>query len=123
MKINFLRNIVKSGNFGLFLSADRAYYDKELIEELEEKYKVLLAIPHKKRKDLPMSKLKEKLYKKRSGIEAKISEGKRACGLGKSYYKGFSGDRIWAGLSILALNLRQLLKDLARSQGIMYKFG
>jgi IS5 family transposase len=105
------------------LSADRAYYDKELIEELEEKYKVLLAIPHKKRKDLPMSGKKESLYRKRAAIEAKISEGKRACGLGKSYYKGFSGDRIWAGLSILALNLRQLLKDLARSPGLIYKFG
>jgi hypothetical protein len=104
-------------------SADRAYYDKALIEELEEKYKVALAIAHKKRRDLPMSGKKEKLYRKRSSIEAKISEGKRACGLAKSYYKGFTGDKMWVSLSVLALNLRQLLKDLARSPELIYKFG
>ena len=104
-------------------SADRAYYDKDLIEELEEKYKVALAIAHKKRKDLPMSGKKELLYRKRSAIEAKISEGKRMTGLGKSYYKGFTGDKIWTSLSVLALNLRQLLKDLARKPELIYKFG
>lgn len=105
------------------ISADRAYYDKSLIEEIENKYLVLCAIPHKKRKDYIMSPEKEKIYSKRSAIEAKISEGKRTTGLCKSYYKGFTGDRIWASLSILALNLRQLLKDLARSPKLIYKFG
>ena len=97
--VDTLKGIIRShsGAFGRkfkALSADRAYYDKELIEEMEGKYKVSLAIPHKKRRDLPMSAKKESLYRKRSAIEAKISEGKRACGLSKSYYKGFSGDRI-----------------------------
>jgi len=104
-------------------SADRAYYDKDLIEELEEKYKVALAIPHKKRRDLPMSAKKKLLYKKRSAIEAKISEGKRLTGLGKSYYKGFAGDKICTSLSVLALNLRQLLKDLAGKPQLIYRFG
>jgi hypothetical protein len=104
------------------LSADRAYYDKDYIEELSKKYKISCAIPHKKRKEILPAK-KQKLYCKRSAIEAKISEGKRMSGLAKSYYKGFTGDRIWASLSVLALNLRQLLKDLARSPGLIYKFG
>lgn len=104
-------------------SADRAYYDKDLIEKLEEKYKVELAIPHKKRRDMPLTAKKEALYRKRAAIEAKISEGKRMTGLGKSYYKGFTGDRIWASLSVLALNLRQVLKDMAREPELIYEFG
>lgn len=105
------------------LAADRAYYDKDLIEELEQKYDIALAIAHKKRKDFVMPAKKTLLYKKRAAIEAKISEGKRMTGLGKSYYKGFSGDRMWTGLSVLALNLRQLLKDMARQPQLIYRFG
>lgn len=104
-------------------SADRAYYDKDLIEELEKKYCISCAIPHKKNRNHVMSELKESIYRKRSAIEAKISEGKRVTGLNKSYYKGFSGDKMWATLSILALNLRQLLRDMARSPGLIHKFG
>lgn len=104
-------------------TADRAYYDKELMEELEQKYDITLAIAHKKRKDFAMSAKKTLLYKKRAAIEAKISEGKRMTGLGKSYYKGFTGDRMWTGLSVLALNLRQLLKDMARQPELIYRFG
>ena len=70
-----------------------------------------------------MSVKKESLYKKRSAIEAKISEGKRLTGLGKSYYKGFARDKICTSLSVLALNLRQLLKDLARKPELIYRFG
>jgi hypothetical protein len=104
-------------------SADRAYYDKDFIEKLERKYKVALAIPHKKRKGLGMSRKKKPLYRKRSAIEAKISEGKRLTGLGKLYYKGFAGDKMWVSLSVLALNLRQLLKDLAKKPELIYRFG
>jgi hypothetical protein len=103
-------------------SADRAYYDKDLIEELEETHNIKIAIPHKKRSK-PLPQDKEDLYNKRAAIEAKISEGKRMTGMGKSYYSGFSGDRIWAGLSVLALNLRQLLKDMDRKPEIIYGFG
>ena len=103
-------------------SADRAYYDKDLIEELEGKHKIKIAIPHKKRKE-PLPKDREDLYKKRAAIEAKISEGKRMTGMGKSYYRGFSGDRIWVGFSVLALNLRQLLKDMDRNPELIYQFG
>jgi hypothetical protein len=55
---------------------------------------------------------------RRSAEEAKISEGKRTVGLGKSYYKGFEGDEIWTTLSILALNSRQLLRDMRRNPQI-----
>jgi len=104
------------------VSADRAYYDRHLIEELEEKNNIICAIPHKKRKeDLPYKKAR--LYKKRSAIEAKISEGKRVTGLDKSYYKGFEGDCIWAGLSVLALNLRQFLKDINKKPELIHRFG
>jgi hypothetical protein len=105
------------------VSADRAYYDKDLIEDLERKYKVAFAIPHKKRKDFVMSAKKKLLYRKRAAIEAKISEGKRMTGLAKSYYRGFTGDKMWTSLSVLALNLRQLLKDLARKPQLIYRFG
>ena len=70
-----------------------------------------------------MTAKKTLLYKKRAAIEAKISEGKRMTGLGKSYYKGFTGDRMWTGLSVLTLNLRQLLKDMARQPQLIYRFG
>ncbi|MBM3710448.1 MAG: transposase [Actinobacteria bacterium] len=105
------------------LSADRAYYDKDLIEDLEEQHKIILAIPHKKRRDFKITAKKKLLYKKRSAIEAKISEGKRMTGLSKSYYKGFAGDKIWTGLSVLALNLRQLLKDIDKKPELIYEFG
>jgi transposase len=103
-------------------SADRAYYDKEVIEKLEKAHNIMIAIPHKKRKE-PLPQNKEDLYRKRAAIEAKISEGKRMTGMGKSYYSGFSGDRIWAGLSVLALNLRQLLKDMDRNPELICQFG
>ena len=103
-------------------SADRAYYDEDLIKELEKAHNIKIAIPHKKRSK-PLAKDKEDLYRKRSAIEVKISEGKRMTGMGKSYYSKFSGDRIWVGLSILALNLRQLLKDMNRKPEIIYQFG
>jgi hypothetical protein len=69
-----------------------------------------------------MGKRKEKLYNKRSAIEAKISEGKRMCGLGKSLYKGFDGDRIWAVFSIMALNIRKLIRDLEKIPDLMKIF-
>jgi hypothetical protein len=103
-------------------SADRAYYNKELIEEIEETYNIEVAIPHKKKRD-PLPQEKEALYKKCAAIEAKISEGKRMTGMGKSYYSGFSGDRIWTGLSVLALNLRQVLRDINRKPELIYRFG
>lgn len=80
-------------------------------------------MPYPIRKDLPISTKKKLLYRKRAAIEAKISEGKRMTGLAKSYYKGFTGDKMWASLSVLALNLRQLLKDLTRKPELIYKFG
>jgi len=74
-----------------------AYYNKELIEEIEETYNIDIVIPHKKKRD-PLPQEKEALYRKRAAIEAKISEGKRMTGMGKSYYSGFSGDHIWRTL-------------------------
>ena len=67
---------------------DRGFYDEEKIIEYENKYNILLAIPHKKDRTRKMGKRKNKIYNKRAAIEAKISEGKRMCGLNKSLYKG-----------------------------------
>jgi hypothetical protein len=69
-----------------------------------------------------MGKDKEDLYNRRSAIEAKISEGKRTCELNKSCYKGFEGDRVWADLGIMALNIRKLLRDIAKSPGMILRF-
>jgi len=125
--VDTLKDVVKKnkGTFGKKfkgLSADRSYYDRNLIEELEGRYSITLAIPHKKRKE-PLKGKRKKLYDKRSAVEAKISEGKRMSGLAKSYYRGFTGDKMWTSLSILALNLRQLLKDFKQKPELIYRFG
>jgi len=100
---------------------DRGFYDEQKIKQLESKHKITLVIPHKKRTDQPLSKRKQKLYDKRAGIEAKISEGKRVTGMNKSNYKGFDGDKITAVLSIWALNARQLLRDIKERPNLMKK--
>ena len=102
-------------------SADRAYYNADLNITLEKKYKIALAIPHKKRR-LKMDEQKEELYRKRSAIEAKISEAKRTCGLDRSYYRGFEGDRMWAALCLMVLNIRKLLRDMVKSPELILKF-
>ena len=93
-------------------TADRGFYDEKLNAKLEDKYGVLLAIPHKKDRNDIMGDEKESIYRhKRPAIEAKISEGKRVVGLGKSMYKGYWGDKIWFALSVLSLNLRRYLRE------------
>lgn len=104
-------------------AADRGFYDEELIEDLKKKYKISLAIPHKKDRSKTMTPKDKKLSKKRSAIEAKISEGKRMCGLDRSLYDGFTGDRTWAALSVMALNIRKLLRDMEKSPELIYRFG
>ena len=91
------------------------------MNQLETEYNITLVIPHKKRTDQLLSKRKQKIYDKRSRIQAKISEGKRATGMNKSYYKGFEGDKITATLSIWALNARQLLRDINERPNLMKK--
>lgn len=80
---------------------------KNLLKELEKE--IILAIVSKK--GTKLTGKKKTLYKKRSAIEAKISEGKRTVGLGKSLYKGFHGNNIWASLGILALNLKRFVRQ------------
>lgn len=41
---------------------DRAFYDGEKNKEIENKYKISLAIPHKKDRNKKMTKKKELLY-------------------------------------------------------------
>jgi IS5 family transposase len=101
---------------------DRAFYDESRIDELEEEFDVVLAIPHKKDRSKPMGKRKEMIYKRRSAIEAKISEGKRMCGLNKSLYRGFEGDLIWTSLSIFALNIRKIMRDITENPALIARF-
>ena len=101
---------------------ESVFYDKELIERLEEEHKIRLAIPHKKDRNQQMTQYRERLYRKGSAIEAKISEGKRMCGLDKSLYKGFEGDDMWAALSIMAMNIRQLMRNVNRTPRLIRKF-
>ena len=104
--------------------ADRSYFDKKRIKEIEQKNKILLGIPHKKKSNkYVLSKGREKLNHLRIAIEAKISEGKRMCGLDKSYYHGFEGDKIWTSLSVMALNMKQLIRDVNRQPKLMVRFG
>jgi transposase, IS5 family len=101
---------------------DRAFYDESKIDGFEKEYNVMLAIPHKKDRSKPMGKRKEKIYNRRSAIEAKISEGKRMCGLNKSLYRGFEGDLIWTSLGIFALNIRKLLRDISLKPKLIERF-
>lgn len=55
---------------------------------------------------------RKKLYARRAAIEAKISAGERIAGLDKSSYKGFKGDKICVVLSIMTLNIRNLVLDV-----------
>ena len=59
---------------------------------------------------------------KRAAIEAKISEGKRMYGLNKSYYNGYDGDKMWTCLSIMALNMKKLLRDIAKNPELILRF-
>lgn len=101
---------------------DRGFYDEEKIAEYEDEYEVLLAIPHKKDRTRKMGKRKDTIYNKRAAIEAKISEGKRMCGLGKSLYRGFEGDKIWSIFSIMALNMRKLCRDIQSNPNLIKRF-
>ena len=69
-----------------------------------------------------MGKDKDELYNKRAAIEAKISEGKRMCGLDKSNYRGYEGDKMWAALSVMALNIRKLIRDVSKNPELMLRF-
>jgi hypothetical protein len=101
---------------------DRAFYDELKMDKLEKEYDVILAIPHKKDRSKPMGKRKEKIYNRRSAIEAKISEGKRMCGLNKSLYKEFDGDQTWTSLSIFALNIRKVIRDISKKPALINRF-
>ena len=101
---------------------DRGFYDEKKISECESDYNILLAIPHKNDRTKKMGKHKDKIYNKRAAIEAKISEGKRMCSLNKSLYNGFEGDRIWASMCILGLNIRKVLRDISVNPELMNKF-
>jgi transposase, IS5 family len=125
--ISTLENVIsahksKFGNYFEAAAADRAYYDEELIAKLEQEHKIILAIPHKKRRDRLLEDSRQDLYDKRAAIEAKISEAKRMYGLSKSYYSGFDGDRMWAALAIMATNMRKLLRDIDGNPKLMHKF-
>lgn len=104
------------------LAADRGYYDNDLNATLEKKHNIICAIPHKKNRSNKMGKDRDELYNKRAAIEAKISEGKRMCGLDRSNYRGYEGDRMWASLSVMALNIRKLLRDITKSPDLIYRF-
>jgi len=101
---------------------DRGFYDEKKIVDCEKKFNITIAIPHKKNRNRKLGKHKEKLYNKRSAIEAKISEGKRMYGLGKSRYKGFEGDEIWAAMGVMALNMKKLLRDINKKPRLLNKF-
>jgi hypothetical protein len=99
---------------------DRGFYDEQKIKDLECNHDIELAIPHRRDRRSVLKGTKRRLYRCRSAEEAKISESKRMVGLGKSYYKGFEGDEIWTTLSILALNSRQLLRDMRKNSQILH---
>lgn len=101
---------------------DRGFYDENKIAQCEEEYNIALAIPHKKDRNRKLGKHKEKIYNKRSAIEAKISEGKRMYGLDESLYKGFEGDKIWATMGLMSLNMKKVLRDIDKMPCLLKRF-
>lgn len=104
-------------------AADRGFYDSATIETLQQRYPIQLVIPAKKGRGQPLSAAEQRLYDKRSAIEACISEGKRCVGMDKSTYRGWDGDQIWASMSVLALNIRHLLRDLRTKPSVARALG
>lgn len=118
--IDYHKNIFEEKFYAAGL--DRGFYDEKRIAELEERHNILLAIPHKKDRTRKLGKQKERIYNKRSAIEAKISEGKRMYGLDKSLYHGFDGDLIWTAMSVFSLNIKKLLRDINKRPKLIFKF-
>jgi IS5 family transposase len=100
---------------------DRAFYDEEKNKELEDKYHITLAIPHKKDRSKKMTKGRASLYNKRAAIEAKISEGKRMYGLNLCRYKGFAGDESCVALGVFALNAAKFVRDVNKNPRLLTK--
>jgi len=103
-------------------AADRAFYDAEKIAALNEEYDIDFVIPHKKDRSKKLTKRRQRIYDKRSAEEAKISEGKRMCRLGKSLYKGLAGDEMWTSMSVWVLNMRTLVRDITRRPKLLAAF-
>jgi len=59
---------------------------------------------------------------KEQQLKLEISGGKRMYGLNKSYYKGYDGDKMWAALSVMALNMRKLIRDITKNPELMLRF-
>jgi IS5 family transposase len=102
---------------------DRAFYDCEKNKELEDKFQVTLAIPHKKDRSKKMTKKRALLYNKRAAIEAKISEGKRMYGLNLCRYKGLAGDKTCAALAVFALNAAKFMRDVNKNSRMLMNIG
>ncbi len=63
--ISTLEDVIKEhkkkfGNYFKAAAADRAYYDRQLVSELEQEHDIILAIAHKKR-SMPLDESREKL--------------------------------------------------------------
>jgi len=54
-------------------AADRGFYDGDIIERLEGKYKITITMPHKKDRGKVVMPHKKRLYNKRSAVEAKLT--------------------------------------------------
>ena len=59
---------------------------------------------------------------KEQQLKLEISEGKRMYGLNKSYYKGYDGDKMWAALGVMALNIRKLIRDINKNPELILRF-
>lgn len=111
MLADVLAGIDKNGLEELIqeLQADRGFANDIDERILAAKHKICCLIPARQGPD-GFTKQQRERYKRRAAIEAKISEGKRMTGLRKSLYRGFEGDEIWAGLGVMALNIRKWMR-------------
>ena len=67
-------------------------------------------------------KTKMNYITKEQQLKLEISEGKRMYGLNKSYYKGYDGDKMWAALGVMELNMRKLIRDISKNPELILRF-
>jgi transposase, IS5 family len=107
------------GRIPRLVTADAGYYSQAQERAVEAMGVKWVAVPNRnthsaERKQLEKSRWFKKAQAWRTGCEGRISVVKRRHGLRRCLYRGVEGMRRWVGLGVLADNLINIGKALAR---------
>jgi len=100
-------------------AADAGFYSANNVAEAEEMGVKRVSVPNRSTRSQARKKLqKQRWFKKaqkwRTGCEGRISLLKRRHGLRRSLYKKDAGMKRWVGLGVIADNLINIGKALAK---------